>query len=213
MIPQPAAGDRDADPHLRPLEATVAGPPPGSRGRTWSDARCPSGGAVSRSYAPGPMAPSRAPPTSRPSSKRTDSSRPARGRFASARRTRKRACSTSPAGCSRCSTGTRSPGRDRRGQAALRRTADRPGHRRGARPRAGRHARPDVPAEDPSTLAWRSSTPAATRPPPERGSARRPRPSRTGCALAQPASPPRRLASRVARLHVKIHCSPCRFSK
>ena len=27
-----AAGDRDADPHLRPLEATVAGPPPGSRG-------------------------------------------------------------------------------------------------------------------------------------------------------------------------------------
>ncbi len=39
------------------------------------------------------------------------------------------------------------------------------------------------------------------------------RPSRTGCALSQPASPPRRLASAVARLHVKIHCSPCRFSK
>jgi integrative and conjugative element protein (TIGR02256 family) len=33
------------------------------------------------------------------------------------------------------------------------------------------------------------------------------------CALTQPASPPRRLASRVARSHVKIHCSPCRFSK
>ena len=39
------------------------------------------------------------------------------------------------------------------------------------------------------------------------------RPSRTGCARAQPASPPRRLASRVARWHVKIHCSPCRFSQ
>ena len=34
------------------------------------------------------------------------------------------------------------------------------------------------------------------------------RPSRTGCARAQPASPLRRLAARVARLHVKIHCSP-----
>ena len=48
-----AAGDRDADPHLRPLEAAVADPPPGSPGSPdRSDARCPSGGGVSRSYAP-----------------------------------------------------------------------------------------------------------------------------------------------------------------
>src|SRR5207249_8226655 len=47
-----AAGDRHADPYLGPLEAAVAGPRHVHGGaRTWSDARCPSGGGVSRSYA------------------------------------------------------------------------------------------------------------------------------------------------------------------
>ena len=52
-----AAGDRDADPNLRPLEATVAVRHRVHGGaRTWSDARCPSGGGVSGSYAPGRFA-------------------------------------------------------------------------------------------------------------------------------------------------------------